>query len=538
QEKEQITLSQLSLVDLAGSERTNRTKAEGNRLREAGNINQSLMTLRTCIEVLRENQLYGTNKMVPYRDSKLTHLFKNYFDGEGKVRMIVCVNPKAEDYEESLQVMRFAEMTQEVEVARPVDRPLCGLTPGRRFRNQAFREELSRKLEMRGGPVGGDPEEPSAAELFLQSFPALPSCELLDINDDQTLPRLIEALEQRHKSRQMLAEEFAKNVLAFKTLLQEFDSSVVSKENYIQGKLAEKEKTITGQRTEMERLEKKIKTLEYKIEILEKTATIYEEDKRSLQQELQSQSQRLQRQASERRRLETRLQGMVAETSLKWEKECERRVAAKQLEMQNKLWVKDEKLKQLKAIVTEPRAERPERPSREREREKPLPRSVSPSPAPSAPAARLRPRRSRSAGERWVDHRPPDHVPPATLLQPRVPRAITVGGPSEKALAKCDRYLLTHQELASDGELQTQLIKGDVYKTRGGGQAVQFTDIETLRQESPTGRKRRSSPPDPDPAGDAAESEWTDVETRCSVAVEMRAGSALGPGYQHHAQPK
>ncbi|XP_056356103.1 kinesin-like protein KIF23 isoform X6 [Oenanthe melanoleuca] len=538
QEKEQITLSQLSLVDLAGSERTNRTKAEGNRLREAGNINQSLMTLRTCIEVLRENQLYGTNKMVPYRDSKLTHLFKNYFDGEGKVRMIVCVNPKAEDYEESLQVMRFAEMTQEVEVARPVDRPLCGLTPGRRLRNQAFREELARKLELRGGPVGSGPEEPSAAELFFQNFPPLPPCELLDINDDQTLPKLIEALEQRHKMRQMLAEEFAKNVLAFKTMLQEFDSSVSSKENYIQGKLAEKEKTITGQKTELERLEKKIKTLEYKIEILEKTATIYEEDKRNLQQELESKSQKLQRQASDKRRLEARLQGMVTETSLKWEKECERRVAAKQLEMQNKLWVKDEKLKQLKAIVTEPRAERPERPSRERDREKPLPRSVSPSPAPVGPAAPLRPRRSRSAGERWVDHRPPSHVPTETLLQPRVPRAITVESPSERALARCDRYLLTHQELASDGEIQTKLIKGDVFKTRGGGQAVQFTDIETLKQESPTGRKRRSSPPNPDPTGDAADSEWTDVETRCSVAVEMRAGSALGPGLQHHAQPK
>lgn len=48
-------------------------------------------------------------------------------------------------------------------------------------------------------------------------------------------------------------------------MLQEFDSSVASKENYIQGKLAEKEKTITGQRTELERLEKKIKTLEYKV---------------------------------------------------------------------------------------------------------------------------------------------------------------------------------------------------------------------------------------------------------------------------------
>ena len=62
-EKEQITISQLSLVDLAGSERTNQTKAEGNRLHEGGNINQSLMTLRTCMEVLRENQTYGTNKV-------------------------------------------------------------------------------------------------------------------------------------------------------------------------------------------------------------------------------------------------------------------------------------------------------------------------------------------------------------------------------------------------------------------------------------------------------------------------------------------
>ncbi|XP_075752942.1 kinesin-like protein KIF23 isoform X4 [Pelodiscus sinensis] len=641
QEKEQITLSQLSLVDLAGSERTNRTKAEGNRLREAGNINQSLMTLRTCIEVLRENQMYGTNKMVPYRDSKLTHLFKNYFDGEGKVRMIVCVNPKAEDYEESLQVMRFAEMTQEVEVARPVDKPLCGLTPGRRFRNQAFKDELSRRLEIRGGPICGETEEQSVTEMFLQNFPPLPSCELLDVNDDQTLPRLIEILEKRQRMRQILSQEFTKNVLAFKTMLQEFDSGIASKENYAQGKLSEKEKVIAGQKMEIERLEKKTKTLEYKIEILEKTTTIYEEDKRNLQQELESKSQKLQRQASDKRRLEARLQGMVTETTMKWEKECERRVAAKQLEMQNKLWVKDEKLKQLKAIVTEPKNEKPERPSREKDREKALQRSVSPSPAPissnyvtqvpnsqphtgqpqlhrrsnscssisvascisewerkippynkcingtpnarsrqqepepnrncnvsdrrrgmhwtgvievpsyrdeieieedqccrNAPPVRLRHRRSRSAGERWVDHKPASNVPTETVMQPHVPHAITVAAANEKALAKCDKYMLTHQELASDGEIETKLIKGDVYKTRGGGQAVQFTEIETLKQESPTGRKRRSSPSSPTPPEDAAESEWTDVETRCSVAVEMRAGSNLGPGYQHHALPK
>ncbi|KAM5338151.1 kinesin-like protein KIF23 isoform 5-T5 [Glossophaga mutica] len=523
QEKEQITISQLSLVDLAGSERTNRTKAEGNRLREAGNINQSLMTLRTCMEVLRENQMYGTNKMVPYRDSKLTHLFKNYFDGEGKVRMIVCVNPKAEDYEESLQVMRFAEVTQEVEVARPADKAICGLTPGRRYRNHA-----------RAGPVG---DELLVTEVVLQSFPPLPSCEILDINDEQTLPRLIEALEKRHQLRQMMIDEFNKQSVTFKAMLQEFDSGALNKENYIQGKLNEKEKVISGQKLEIERLEKKNKTLEYKIEILEKTTTIFEEDKRSLQQELEAQNQKLQRQFSDKRRLEARLQDMVTETTMKWEKECERRVAAKQLEMQNKLWVKDEKLKQLKAIVTEPKTEKPERPSRERDREKATQRSVSPSPVPNAPPLRLRHRRSRSAGDRWVDHKPASNVQTETVMQPHVPHAITVSVPNEKALAKCEKYMLTHQELASDGEIETKLIKGDVYKTRGGGQSVQFTDIETLKQESPTGRKRRSSSAAP-AQPDGAESEWTDVETRCSVAVEMRAGSQLGPGYQHHAQPK
>lgn len=65
---------------------------------------------------------------------------------------------------------------------------------------------------------------------------------------------------------------------------------------------------------------------------------------------------------------------------------------AKQLEMQNKLWVKDEKLKQLKAIVTESnsssgvgvfpteRPEKPERPSRERDHNVGQARSASPSP--------------------------------------------------------------------------------------------------------------------------------------------------------------
>ncbi|KAI1904412.1 hypothetical protein AGOR_G00005370 [Albula goreensis] len=543
QDKDQVNVSQLCLVDLAGSERTNRTQAQGSRLREAGNINQSLMTLRTCIEVLRENQMCGTNKMVPYRDSKVTHLFKNYFDGEGKVRMVVCVNPKADDYEETMLVMRFAEMTQEVEVARPEDRPICGFTAGRRQRNQALKEELSRQLEERGGPINGD--QPSIITQLLHSFPPLPSCELVDATDDQTLPRIIQVLEKRYSIRKMMAEEFNKAANKLKAMLQEFDGSLVSKESVIyeqRGKLGQKDNVILSQKVEIDRLEKKSKMLECKIDILQKTTNIYEVDKRSLQQELESKQLKLQRELSDKRRMEARLQGMVSDTKLKWEKECERRVTAKQLEMQNKLWVKDEKLKQLKAIVTEsksecPEREKPQRPSRQKERAA-LKRSASPSPVPTGLPVRPPHRRSRSAGgEKWVDHRPSSGLELDTLMQPNIPNAIMVSSPSENALSKCDKYVLTHQELASDGEIQTKLIKGEVFKTRSGGQAVQFTDIEMLRQECPIvpSRKRRSSE-----SGPSQEDGYVDrdVENRYSLAMEMRIGSSGGAELPQHELQK
>ncbi|KAM9860460.1 kinesin-like protein KIF23 [Aulostomus maculatus] len=623
QDKNQVNVSQLCLVDLAGSERTSRTRAEGSRLREAGNINQSLMTLRTCMEVLRENQMCGTNKMVPYRDSKVTHLFKNYFDGEGKVRMIVCVNPKADDYEETMLVMRFAEMTQEVEVARPVDRPICGLTAGRRHRNQAFRDELSRHLVDRGGPSNAD--DPGLLTQLIESLPPLPPCDLVDPADDQTLPRLIQVLEKRHRIRQMMTVQFNNTADTLKSMLQQFDGRLSSKDHAIvdqQSKLCEKEKVISNQRSEIERLEKKSQTLEYKIDILQKTTDTYEQDKRSLEQELETRAQRLQRELAERKRLELRMQGVVSDTRLKWEKECDRRVNAKQLEMQNKLWVKDEKLKQLKAIVTESSsscsAERPERPSRDRDRNVGQKRSASPSPLPDfsqppshayqfrvraaqdpcPPSSSAYPSvascisdweqrcpldsssQNRHAGtpqnrsrtpapchstsslgrrrgqrwapdteapstthvyglaqeagtrmlapppidrrEKWVDHKPASNLDLDTVLQPILPNAIQVSTPSEKALSKCHKYVLRHQELASDGEIETKLIKGSVFKTRGGGQAVQFTDIETLKQMAPTApsRKRRSgSAEGPDP--------MDGIENRAPVA-----GASMGLGYQ------
>lgn len=58
-----------------------------------------------------------------------------------------------------------------------------------------------------------------------------------------------------------------------------------------------------------------------------------------------------------------------------------------------------------------------------------------------------------------MDHKPPSNLDLGTMMQPVIPNAIEVSSPSEKTLAKCDKYVLTHQELASDDEIHTHLIK-------------------------------------------------------------------------------
>ncbi|XP_041115896.1 kinesin-like protein KIF20A [Polyodon spathula] len=122
-------MSELSLCDLAGSERCNKTKTFGERLKEAGNINNSLLILGKCIAALRQSQNPKVkNNYVPFRESKLTRLFQPIFCGKGRACMIVNINQCASTFDETLHVMKFSAVAKQVvQVIQP--KPLASIAP-------------------------------------------------------------------------------------------------------------------------------------------------------------------------------------------------------------------------------------------------------------------------------------------------------------------------------------------------------------------------------------------------------------------------
>lgn len=119
-------LARMRLVDLAGSERAAKTEATGQRLREGGNINQSLTTLGRVIaaladpkrqRVMQRTSIAGSTKrkqldVVPYRDSVLTWLLKDSLGGNSKTAMVACIAPT--DYEETLSTLRYADQAKKI----------------------------------------------------------------------------------------------------------------------------------------------------------------------------------------------------------------------------------------------------------------------------------------------------------------------------------------------------------------------------------------------------------------------------------------
>lgn len=122
------TMSQASctlwIVDLAGSERSKRTGVGNARQKESTQINMSLMTLMRCLNAIKDTRKHGvgSNIVVPFRESKLTHIFMNHLSSKSAARtvMMVNVNPSVEDFDETQHVLAYARKARLIEM-KPED---------------------------------------------------------------------------------------------------------------------------------------------------------------------------------------------------------------------------------------------------------------------------------------------------------------------------------------------------------------------------------------------------------------------------------
>eukprot|EP00038_Savillea_parva_P011141 m.195399 g.195399 ORF g.195399 m.195399 type:complete len:1050 (-) comp19472_c0_seq1:183-3332(-) len=101
--EELVKTGKMYLVDLAGAENIGRSGATNSRAREAGNINQSLLTLGRVISKLVEHAGH-----IPYRESKLTRLLQDSLGGRTKTSIIATVSPSTDSMEETMSTMDYA----------------------------------------------------------------------------------------------------------------------------------------------------------------------------------------------------------------------------------------------------------------------------------------------------------------------------------------------------------------------------------------------------------------------------------------------
>ncbi|KAF9431547.1 kinesin motor protein cin8 [Entomortierella beljakovae] len=107
--EELLKIGKLNLVDLAGSENIARSGAEATQAKEAGRINQSLLTLGRVI-----NSLVERSQHIPYRESKLTRLLEDSLGGKTKTCIIATISPARSCLEETISTLNYANRAKNI----------------------------------------------------------------------------------------------------------------------------------------------------------------------------------------------------------------------------------------------------------------------------------------------------------------------------------------------------------------------------------------------------------------------------------------
>jgi hypothetical protein len=80
--------------------------------REAGGINKGVLAIRSCVD-----SLILARPHVPWRDSKISFLLKDYFRADYAVSFLITVSTDSKYLSESLQLMAFGSSARKIEIA-------------------------------------------------------------------------------------------------------------------------------------------------------------------------------------------------------------------------------------------------------------------------------------------------------------------------------------------------------------------------------------------------------------------------------------
>ena len=325
-----IRAGKLNLVDLAGSERQSKTGSTGERLKEATNINKSLLTLGNVISSLVD----GTSTHVPYRDSKLTKLLADSLGGNTKTLMIANIGPADWNFDETISTLRYANRAKNIQ-----NKPKINEDPKDALLRE-YQDEISRlraALELQSGLGGGGGG--ARAPFGMGAMNPMGAAEIIQvekkiyIEDQQKIREMEEKLEREKYAIERNAEEEIKKIEAQRNIAEDEKQRLIEK-------LRKQEESQRKAKEKQQRLLKKLRGMEEKVSM---GPQIMEQAIRQ-EQELQKANQELEARKRQERDTERKLREKEEEQNL-----LEQRFSS----LQEEIEVKNKKLKKITKKVQE-----------------------------------------------------------------------------------------------------------------------------------------------------------------------------------------